>query len=413
MNHDSTAQDFTDQVARSLADPEHLLALLGPRRAATLNNGLCGTALALAVLCGTDRLLARAATRHWDIAVQLLKNSAPDGIHRGPGALATSLVLAAPYLPAAHRRSEDADRAVHWLTARAHGLARYQHDRLQRGDHGTPWDVYDAIKGLAGIGGVLLGAAQTGRHQAAEPGLTAALTTLTRMINTPAGPYPGWWLPQHDHHLATATPIPATGAATTGLAHGIAGPLALLALAAQHGHTVPGQRDAITTAATWLLDTRSSTGNWSAHISGHHLRHPRTPLPDGPTRRDAWCYGNAGIGNALVHAGTATREPAFTRAGHTALAVIAAKPPHNWDTTGPGICHGTAGVLLTALAHQHRQLAHQARDATTRHLNSPSNEPTDPDPGLLTGAAGTALALNEPDHPARGAPSWTALLLLA
>ncbi len=90
----------------------------------------------------------------------------------------------------------------------------------------TPWHVYDVITGLAGTGRVLLAAHQSG-HAAAEPGLLAALTTLT---NHRAGSRrPGWWLPA-DRHPAAVTAHP-SGAATTGMAHGIAGPLALLATA--------------------------------------------------------------------------------------------------------------------------------------------------------------------------------------
>jgi hypothetical protein len=407
----SHPQHVIERAIHRLADPDSLIQDLGPARAATLNDGLAGTALALAVLADGDPALAPAANRHWDAAAHLLKGCSPDGIHRGPGALATSLVLGNPYLPAAHRKDAEVGRAVGWLSARACGIARHQYNRLRQGHQGTPWAVYDAIKGLSGIGRILLAAAHSGHHKAAEPGLKAALTTLTGMINTPPAPNPGWWLPQHEHHLATATPIPASGAATTGLAHGIAGPLAFLAIAAAHGHAVPGQSDAVTTAATWLLNRRTHHGTWPAHVPGNILQSPNAPAPLTRSRRDPWCYGNAGIGNALIHAGTATHEETFTDGGRFALEVIARRSPQQWDTYGAGICHGTAGVLLTADAHHHTHLRRQARDATVFLSTAAGADPTRADPGLLTGTAGTALALSRSDRHSDGL-SWTAMLLL-
>ncbi|WP_078901349.1 lanthionine synthetase LanC family protein [Actinacidiphila yeochonensis] len=408
----SGVQEFIETTTRAIVDPDRLIHALGPARAATLNDGLCGTALTLAVLSDADPALAHAVGRHWDAAARLLKGSTPDGIYRGPGALAASLILGNPYLPAAHRRDTDVENAVGWLSARATGLASHQRDRLQRGDQGTPWAVYDAIKGLAGIGRLLLAADQTGHHDAAEPGINAALTTLSSMIVAPPLPYPGWWLPTHEHHLRTVTPIPASGAATTGLAHGIAGPLAFLAVAAIHGHTVHGQSEAITIAASWLLNWRNGEGSWAPHISGTALRRPNAKPSAKRARHGSWCYGNAGIGNALIHAGAAVEEPRFARSGYDALGAIARKPVGQWQTAGSGICHGTAGVLLVAQTHDHAGLAHQAHRATTALLVNPDRALPDAGPGLLTGRAGTALTLGKADHKGSESFFWTALLLL-
>lgn len=401
--------NIIDRAVRAIADPEQLTKALGPARASTLHDGLAGTALVLAVLAGQDATLARTAARHWDAAARLAKDTAPDGIYRGPGALATSLVLGNGFLPAGHRRDSDTDRATAWLSARACGLAHHQADRIRQGHRGTPWAVYDSMRGLAGIGRILLAAAGTGHRETAEPGMKAALTTLTDMIDQPAEPYPGWWLPQHDHHPPTA--IPDSGAATTGLAHGIAGPLALLAIAASQNVIVPRQSEAIDAAATWLQSWRTAESTWPAHISGTALARADICVAAAPGRRDAWCYGNAGIGNALIHAGAAVRDRTITAWGHSALEVIARRPVLHWDTTGAGICHGTAGVMLTAAAHGNTALERKAAEATTAQLDTPDTHSSDL--GLLTGSTGAALALT---HGNSGRPRdtahWTALLLL-
>ncbi|HEY5832909.1 lanthionine synthetase LanC family protein [Streptomyces sp.] len=400
--------DLIDRAVRAVADPDQLAQALGPTRAATLHDGLAGTALALAVLAGQDAALARTASRHWDAAGRLAKGTAPDGIYRGPGALAASLILGNGYMPAGHRRDSEVDRAAAWLSARACGLARHQVERIRQGRPGTPWAVYDSMRGLAGIGRILLAAADTGHREAADPGLKAALTTLTDMINRPTEPYPGWWLPQGEHHPPTA--IPESGAATTGLAHGIAGPLALLAIAAHQSVSVPGQSDAVHASATWLHTWRTGEGTWPAHIPGTALGRPDTPVSVASGRRDAWCYGNTGIANALIHAGTATRDRTVTGWGHAALEVVARRPVRHWDTNSAGICHGTAGVMLTAAAHSKATLERKAHEATIAQLAATDAHSSDL--GLLTGSAGAVLALSSSSSHPRDAAHWSALLLL-
>jgi hypothetical protein len=152
-------------------------------------------------------------------------------------------------------------RAVCWLAARALDLAHDREEHLRAGGVGTPWRIYDAINGLAGIGRVLL-AARTARYDTAESGLLAALQTLTALINTPHSSRPGWWLPASEHSPAAS--VHPSGAATTGMAHGIAGPLSLLATAHATGWSVAGQRAALQSAAHGLLRWRTDAApSWA------------------------------------------------------------------------------------------------------------------------------------------------------
>lgn len=238
------------------------------------------------------------------------------------------------------------------------------------------------------------------------------------MINTPAEPLPGWWLPAEDHILPVACALPPSGAATTGLAHGIGGPLALLSLATNADRAVPGQQDAIRTAAAWLLHWSSPGRSYPAHINGVALRHSPNPdyLTTAPGRRDAWCYGAAGIGSALTHAGQALHDNELLHAGQTAIAAIAQRPADQWDTDGPGLCHGAAGVLQAARRSGCPQVEQQAAPLTTLLLQADDHHDiASQDPGFLTGATGAALALAETQEllPAPGTVAWDALLLLS
>ncbi|WP_445548619.1 lanthionine synthetase LanC family protein, partial [Frankia sp. CiP1_Cm_nod2] len=186
------------------------------------------------------------------------------------------------------------------------------------------------------------------------------------------------------------------------------------------GFTVPGQRDAITHAAAWLLRWRDErTRTWAPHITGDDLDAGHAAPPAG--RADAWCYGIPGISRALTPAGQAAREPAVEEAARDALRLLAERPGH-WDVEGPTLCHGYAGVLRAADTIHNTAVAKHAATAVTDAFDPTrrfgfahvaGSTATDR-PGFLTGAAGTALALAE--HATFPVPeglrtAWDALLL--
>ncbi|MGH3832653.1 MAG: lanthionine synthetase C family protein [Pseudonocardiaceae bacterium] len=342
------------------------------------------------------------------------------GTFDSPGGLAASLIIGSQYLPDPDSQRNVTTRAARWLSARALDLTHRHKEHLRAGGVGTPWSMYDVINGLAGIGRVLLAACTSG-HGMTEPGLVATLETLTTMIGIRHGNRPGWWLPASEH------PPPATvhrsGAATTGMAHGIAGPLALLATAHTAGWSVAGQRTAIQEAAQWLLRWRTNvTPRWPPYVTGDDLDSDTAQPMAG--RRDAWCYGAPGIGRALTLAGLALADPRLTEAGDTAIASLTERPAELWDVEGPTLCHGHAGVLQSAATRQ-GDTADRAAAAVTQAFNPRlafafqhlENGSTADEPGLLTGSAGIALALALADHgqlPAPPVPArWDSILLLS
>jgi hypothetical protein len=296
-----------------------------------------------------DPVFAQAAVRHWAVAAQSpgpYRGAA--GIFSSPGGLAASLIIGSAYLPDPDSQRAATARAVRWLAARAVGLAHDREEHLRAGGVGTPWSIYDAINGLAGVGRVLL-AALTAGYDTAESGLLAALRTLTAMINTRHGRRPGWWLPAGEHPAAVSVHL--SGAATTGMAHGIAGPVCLLATAHAAGYCVAGQRAALQSAAHWLLRWRTdATQTWAPYVTGDELDSDTAALTAG--RRDAWCYGAPGISRALILAGRALTDPRLITAGNAAIASLSDRPTDLWDVQGPTLCHGYAGVLQSATTSQ-------------------------------------------------------------
>lgn len=414
-----TAAQQAIETARRLLDPEDVLAAIPAPAAASLGGGLAGTALLHARLSATDPLFAAAATRHWATAAAHAKHHrAGRGIFSGTGGLATSLITGTGYLPDPGPQQHAATRAAQWLSEHAIDISRRHQTQTQTGDLATPWAVYDVVSGLSGVGRVLLTAGVSG-HTLAEPGLLAALKTLTTMIHTRQHNRPGWWLPADRHPPGVS--LHPSGAATTGMAHGIAGPLALLSAAHAAGWNVPGQAAAIKEAAQWLLRWHDHrTCSWPPHITGDEL--DSGTADPAPGRRDAWCYGTPGISRALTLAGRAINDAPLAQAGEAAIASLAARRAQCWDVEGPTLCHGAAGVLQSA-AETGAATRYRAAAAVTaaydpqqkfafQHVH---DNVTSDMPGLLTGAAGVALALA--DHAAMPAPAvparWDSILLLS
>lgn len=413
-----------DSVRVALATAERLLDADGVARALSEHSrgtlsGLAGTALLHARLSAVDDRFATAAVEHWNRAAAHIRhsNSTAGGTFTGPGAVATSLLVGSVYLPDSQHHHDQCAAAARWLAARALAIAEQEHERRRSGVPLTSWAVYDAINGLAGIGRILLIAVDQG-HRHARAGLDAALRTLTAMINTGGGSRPGWWLPADAHPRATA--VHSSGAAATGIAHGIAGPLALLATAHSAGYHVPEQNRAIRTAANWLQRWHDPTDDtWPPYITGSELEHDTgTPAPG---RRDAWCYGTPGISSALRQAAQALSDDGIRATADRAMRTFAARDPRSWDVEGSTLCHGYAGILQASCdqpdlaGHAATHIIASSNPCHRYIIQHRENASTHDNPGLLTGAAGAALALA--DHaelpPSAANVRWDCVLLLS
>lgn len=416
MNADQAALT----IAERLLDPERVVTTAPSYGVATLADGLPGTALLHARLSAVDPVFAKAANAHWNAAADHAA-SAPaqgPGVYGAIGGLSASLIVGSTYLPDPEITATATARSVRWLSARAIDIASVHAEAVSSGRPGTSWHVYDTISGLAGIGRFLLAALVDG-HASAEPGLVAALTAMTTMLTDHAEPLPGWWVPTQQHPAVVAARLDSSGAADTGLAHGVTGPLALLSIAHSAGHTVTGQETAIRDAVAWLGRWRVDDHGWPDHATGRELADRATPTWRG--RRTAWCYGAPGITRSLLHAAHALDDDALAEAARADLARLGTQPAA-WDAEGPTLCHGYAGVLRCASGVDRDMAEHAAAQLTqsldherpflvahVEHGNSHDN------PGFLTGAAGVALTLSElAGLPARStANPWDALLLIA
>ncbi|XUL89042.1 lanthionine synthetase C family protein [Streptomyces galilaeus] len=320
------------------------------------------------------------------------------------------LFLGAPAMAyVLHQATADGNQYVGALNALDRIVTAHTRHRLTaahtRIDHGQPasFAEYDLLRGLTGLGTLLLRRASDGTELKA---VLEYLVRLTEPLPGPGGrPRPGWWVSHSPVNLGTPTP---GGHANAGLAHGITGPLALLALALLRGITVPGHQEAMIRICRWLDQIRVSDHRgtrWPRWITDTTASpvHPAAP---------SWCYGTPGLARAQQLAALALGETDRRRMAERALLSCLSDPLQLDHLTNRGLCHGVGGLS--------RVVQRVATDADEPHLFTDHlpqlthrflsvGPPTES--GFLEGTAGADLAFQDAEA---GTPmgDWDACLLL-
>lgn len=302
-------------------------------------------------------------------------------------------------------------------------VRRWARDRRSAGAPIGDWSGYDVITGGAGLGRYLLARHERTGDEAVGEALHETLDVLVNIAlaadtKVDGRPVPAWWVHHGVTHNDTA------GHLNLGLAHGLGGPLALLAVAWRAGVRVDRHAEAAA-AIVALLDDRQledETGPYWPYwvfLDG----------ADDPARiRDVWCYGAAGVGRSLYLAGSAFDEKEWRDTGDAAVRGALTDPAEH-AIHDVALCHGWAGLLHIAsrMAYDTGDAAYTAAadgfatrigevydpDAPFgfRYANPAAPHQTDR-PGFLEGAAGIALALHCHGTGAPPVTGWDSALLL-
>ncbi|MEW1794730.1 lanthionine synthetase C family protein [Streptomyces niveus] len=417
MNLRDSARAAADTIAERLASPQDVRGLHHRQGwwPQSLAHGAAGVALLHIERARTDQGSWQRAHDWLACAAAEPAVGGPDShLYYGAPALAFALRSAADR-PGRYARALDTlDRYV--TTAIQNRLAD-GHARMDRGE--TPaLAEFDAIRGLSGMGGLLL---HRDVHTDLLREIVAYLVRLTEPVKHDGELLPGWW-----SHLApsgTSSPEYPEGHANNGVAHGIGGPLAVLSLAARRGVTVDGHLDAITRILAWLDHWQQDgpAGPWWPYwITRAQLRSGTTG--PGPSR-PSWCYGTAGVARAQQLAALALNDPVRQHTAEAVLLRAMTDPSQLGATADVSLCHGFAGLahitqlvaadaLTPGLTECLPRLLAPITDAPSGMLaDSLIDSPGGGDIGLLEGAAGTALALNAFHTGTPSASGWDTCFL--
>jgi lantibiotic biosynthesis protein len=298
------------------------------------------------------------------------------------------------------------DQAVIALTRTRLSAA---HARIDRGER-PAMKEFDLIRGLAGLGAYHF--RRHPEHQITRDVL-AYLVRLTEPLPV-GGALPPWWTDVAPN--GEPSPDYPHGHGNFGLSHGIGSVLALVSLALLRGLPVVGADDAVARICAWTDRWRQHDGTgpwWPGFISADQAHEHYVAPAERP--RPSWCYGIGGLGRALQLAGMALGDGARQEAAEHAM-LAALRDPAQLDLLPEvGLCHGTAGLLQAAwrMAADARtpQIAAELPGLTAK-LTAQLSHPV-PNPELLDGAAGAALALHTVGTGAAPVSGWDTLLLLA
>ncbi|WP_028647932.1 lanthionine synthetase C family protein [Nocardiopsis sp. CNT312] len=344
--------------------------------------------------------IERARTGHgpWERAQTWLECAVSDGVDASPeahlyyGAPALAFVLhqAATVHLGYERELEQLDAAVARIVA---ARLEQAHARMDTRGRLPVLAEFDAIRGLAGLSALLL---TRDSYQDLLRRALVYLVRLTEPVTAPDGQQtPGWWASVDPAGKESPDLFPG-GHANTGVAHGICGPLTVLASALRHGIEVDGHTRAISRILDWLdLWQRTDPDGvwWPYWITAAQHRGEEEPV--GP-QRPSWCYGAAGVAHAQLLAADALGDTNRSMNAQATLARTLTPQSAVGTTLDTSLCHGYSGLAL---------LAHATGTARVPALLAPTAEGHDPDDavrrlltrngiGLLEGAAGTATALH-------------------
>lgn len=275
--------------------------------------------------------------------------------------------------------------------------------------HTAP-DAYDIVNGIAGWTGYLLSREPSAEMDEVAQLLAGAFVSVLNETGLRRMSYRGDRIRLLD----------------LGLAHGLAGPLAALALLETRYHFGrPDILESIRWAAQWFAN--------KAVLEAGCLLWPPTVGLDSAGEVDlglnsenagSWCHGSSGVARALYLAGNAIDSAEYRDFAVAAMRTHCERLP---VLRSPNLCHGVAGQLMLTLAFAQDtgdRTFERAAECLARRLID-DHRPDSllgyqdvervglavDNPGLLRGAAGVALALLASARPE--VPAWTRLLLIA
>jgi hypothetical protein len=391
--------DLADRASSTIEELATVLAPVGlaGRADASWAGGSAGIATLFTHLASTGHQAAQArANDHIESAIQGLS-----AVPMLPSLLAgfTGVAWATLYLQDTFDGGRDPEYTAELDEALLEHVSRSPYRR-----------EYDLVSGLAGFGlyaayrGDDYGRALAGQVVARLDELAehsdAGVTWFTPPRFLPAHQLETW--PDGYHNL--------------GLAHGMPAAVGFLAQAAAMGND--HARQLAEESVRWLVSKRLPGGDYTAMVD------------DGPSpkpSRLAWCYGNPGVASALLVAGQVLGREEWRQVAIDIGRCSAARPDEDAGVLDAGLCHGAGGLALiynhlfqasgdhtlrTASAHWYEKLLDMRRPGVGIG-GFQAWEPPDwvDDPGVLTGAAGIALALHAAttDVP----PTWDAVLLMS
>lgn len=412
-----------DAIAERLADPGRIDFPSGRARPRSSLDRYCGVALLYAELGRVDSAYRTVAHRHLAEANRTLDRHGHHSLYDGVPALAFAAAISARTDGEYAKLLAGLDESV-FRVARV--LLDEENARIRAGKAAENFMKTDVISGLAGIGRYLLKRSTVSAEaDALVREVCAYYGALVRPITHNGRPAPGWC-----SETDPASGDRGSGNLNLGMAHGIPGPLALLAAAWRSGVRVGGHAETVETIVDFLIEW-SDVDEYGRYWPAMLTLDEYAGRPERLSRsRNAWCYGSPGVARAIQLAGLAFGRDDWIGFARDAARDMFRMPGELWGVRDSCLCHGWSGLLHVIArmdADDPRCELGAARDRLAertvasfepdlpygyRRAFGPGPDDFCDAPGFLTGAAGIALALHAYRTDPRPASGWDIALLV-
>ena len=201
--------------------------------------------------------------------------------------------------------------------------------------HVDRWSAsYDLIVGLTGLGMYAL-------QRYPRPAAIECLSRVVERLHESAqqdehGLY--WWTPRGEILDEEDRKRYASGRADLGVAHGVAGPIALLGGICGAGVEQAAARPLLEGAVSWLLAQSVPTA------AGPTFPVWVAPAFQPSPARCAWCYGDPGIAAALMLAARGVGDAGWEQTAVALACRAAERPASDTGVVNANFCHGAAGL---------------------------------------------------------------------
>jgi class I lanthipeptide synthase len=310
------------QTVDAIAEAITSISVLHGERDPSLGKGQAGLALLYAWLARTRRM-PEADVHAWECLDQAIEAVLTQGMNASLYGGFTGVAWAAELTgrllaPDAEDSNEAVDEALLRLLSRA-----------------ERWSApYDLIVGLTGLGVYAL-------QRYPRPAAVECLRRVVERLQECArhddqGVY--WWTPPAEILDAESREQYPSGLVDLGVAHGVAGPIALLGAICGAGAEEATARPLLEGAVSWLL----------AHSMATEAG-PTFPVWIAPglqpwRARCAWCYGDPGIATALLVAAGGVGNAGWERTAVALACRAAERPASETGIVNASFCHGAAGL---------------------------------------------------------------------
>ncbi|MCM3489938.1 lanthionine synthetase C family protein [Alkalihalophilus marmarensis] len=261
---------------------------------------------------------------------------------------------------------------------------------------------YDVINGLAGIGRFLLLHPEIPNFKSLLKEILRYMVMLSRSGVQNNIKIPNWRINAENSKKYIDYNFDAFN---NGMAHGISGPLSLLALAQMKGIEVNGSKEAIENISQWLLSWKQEDTfgpMFPEFITLEELS--EGGINNNVSPYGGWCYGETGIARSLWLAGKALNNEAIKRVAITTFDSMVQRKENNIHSLY--FCHGKAGYLYLihimcletsrekyGYAHEVRLLVEELLESYTPEKGYGDSSIKGNGDGLLNGSIGVALVL--------------------